>query len=185
MDEGFAMAGGAFRHFFNPNETINDIDIFVLGDEKLRAERIRAALDYFNTGVRKTRYIKKFQCPELKLVTYFDNYLRVKIQIINEGNHLSLADLLNSFDFNACRFGLEYDKRGYKNFMYSKQGILDVKNKQLSLFKLEYPVATIKRVYKYQKYGYKINDCLVDIVTQLNDPNNNFEKEKLTRVYID
>lgn len=170
-------AGGSFRHLFDKEEKINDFDLFFVGDKP--DEQLANARKYFASKYRGGRFILTYECPENKLFSYKDNSSGIKIQLIDDAKYNSTEDVLNSFDFNCCRFAIQNNE-----FYYNKQGIKDIRKKELSLFDLSYPVATINRLIKYKKYGYSTNNCLKDIVKVLNS-DKIFKEEDLERVYID
>lgn len=178
MLPGAFIAGGSLRSLIDKNDKINDIDVFFISENEIDAtEKLNQAKVYF-LGYPE-RYKKVFECPEGKLITYKDLMSGLKIQLINDKVITNPESLLNNFDFNACRFAI------YGGWLYySRQSIKDVKSKKLSLFNLIYPVATIKRVYKYMDKGYQVNDCLISIVRDLSAGGERPE-ENMTRVYID
>jgi hypothetical protein len=89
----------------------------------------------------------------------------IKVQIIHKRKYRDVMDLINSFDFSATYFGMEYDHEG-DEFVFTTdwQAIKDVRKKQLSLVNLEYPSSTLNRLYKYRNKGYYTGHIIQEIV---------------------
>lgn len=140
LDENTYLAGGVFRHIFDKNDVIVDFDIFFKDNSKHFV--LKEQLEKLNAK-------NIFSCPEGKLFSYILNDLN--IQLITEFNYDTVHDLLDSFDINACRFAL-YDEK----FYLKKESIRDVKKKIITLNVINYPSATIKRIYKYISKEYML-----------------------------
>ena len=68
-------------------------------------------------------------------------------------------------------------------YIYLEREFLkDLKTQKLSINTVTYPVATIKRMFKYQQKGYNINDACVEFVRHVSMTQ--FDEEKM-RLYID
>jgi len=138
LNDSTYLAGGAFRYIFNKKDYIDDFDVFfqdlkTLGQVKERLEANEA--------------INTFTCPEGKLYSYAVKGL--KVQLITEREYSSPEELLRVFDINACRFCLYQD-----SFYTDKTAINDVKKKLVTFNRIDYPVATSKRIAKYRDKGY-------------------------------
>jgi len=134
------LAGGVFRKFINPEDKIVDFDLFFKTKDALEETKERLVRQGAETI---------FMCPNGQLFTYVINNL--KIQCININLVKDATELLDSFDINASRFALV----GNTIVTYNK-AIEDVKNKLITFHKITYPLATFKRVIKYQNKGYYI-----------------------------
>lgn len=167
---GVYLAGGCFRKLVNDSDTILDYDFFfanpnAISDIKHKLENLGAQLI--------------FSCPAGELFTYyltipkkwykiFGNDRKIKIQLITKRFYSSLSELLSTFDFTVTCFG--YD---CKQFICHEKYVQHVKKKKLHINKLEYPVATLNRCYKYKDKGYFIGDVLKEIVELVWDRNEN------------
>ena len=76
-----------------------------------------------------------------------------------------MKDLIDSFDITACCAA--YDG---SNFEVNQRFVFDNLNKILNLNKVEYPLATMKRIVKYTEKGFKLqNDAVEFFVTSVNE----------------
>ncbi len=132
-----------------------------------------------------------FECPEGKLYPYkFPNTpidqdvfeIGAKVQLITEKPFINPIQLILGFDFGATCGA--YDG---VNFYIHPKMIKDIKTKTLSLIQLTYPIATLKRIVKYAKKGYKIHkiaeEFIMDMLTFVTN-GGNYDAEGL-RIYID
>jgi hypothetical protein len=140
LNDSTYLAGGAFRHLFNKEDSISDFDIFF---QNLR-KRQEVQRKLVAVGA-----IKTFECPEGKLYSYSIN--GTKVQLITDRSYATPDDLLEVFDINACRFCLYQDA-----FYTDRTAIDDVKNKRITFNKVDYPIATMKRIAKYIDKGYYV-----------------------------
>lgn len=156
LNDEVVLAGGALRTFLDPKETIVDYDLFILG------ERIKENKDEVEAKVIKFGGKKIFQCDEDELRTF--ELHGMKIQIISMKNKRvnSPEELMDSFDINAGRFIFFGDK-----LYFTKQSVKDVLTKTVSLHKITYPIASMKRLIKYSKKGYNISDASKEFIFQV------------------
>src|SRR5699024_6648019 len=90
-----------------------------------------------------------------------------KIQLICKSYYNSVKDAIGSFDLSPCRAGVELDT---EIFYICKTFISSVLNKKMKVVNLEYPVATLKRILKYNIKGYSIrSESLRDLVWLINE----------------
>lgn len=135
--KGLILAGGAVRDTMFGTE-ISDYDLFLTHDADLTA-----ISEYFvGQGFGMV-----FACPLGHLFTYMkgEDFKKpeecVKVQIICKRRYNDIADLINSFDFSATYFGMQYDEDEDHLVVYTDhRAIKDVRKKQLSLVNLEYPL---------------------------------------------
>jgi hypothetical protein len=164
--KGNFIAGGALRSFFDGTD-VQDWDIFSTSIENSN-EQLNSLLD---EGWKVV-----FQCPENKLTTLKKH--DVKLQLIKEmfGNPLDVIDL---FDIRAgC---LAFD--GNRLTILNSGVIRDIKNKNIVIHRLTYPVSTFSRVIKYTKKGYKIsNSEILKILKEVSEGSFNGDA---WRFYID
>lgn len=162
------LAGGAVRSLID-NSNIQDYDLFFKNEE---------SLNYTKSKLQELKADKIFECPLGYLTTY--KYGDLKIQLISKRFYHSLEVLFNSFDFTCCQFSATRTK-----FITTKTALKDTIKKELHLNELEYPVATINRIRKYKSKGYKIDNCIKDVVLTLLNRNLSNYPENTMVFYID
>lgn len=170
--EGVYIAGGSLRSFFD-RTPLEDYDVFFRDEESFTR-----TLNAFTTQ----GFEVVWKCPMGSLTTLkMKHALRTyKVQLITERFYPSMEALLDSFDFTVTRFG--YDG---SHIYFDRQAYRDARSKTLRIHHLSYPIATLKRVEKYVKKGYKTtpdfyNDLLDDYVGSLGTWD-----ENSMRLYID
>lgn len=179
LNENVFLAGGAMRTLLL-DEDIKDYDVFFRKQYEVPEARQKLVDEGFELV---------FECPEGKLFTYRKEWEPgpcgephiMKVQLIcNEFG--GPEDIINTFDFNAGRCAMDN-----RNVYITDQFIRDVMTKTLSLWRLTYPVATLKRLVKYANKGYNINQVSKEIVGELYNAgfNNVLWDDEQLRVYID
>lgn len=148
---GVFLAGGALRTFINLDEVVSDYDLFF--ESEVAAEMTRERLK--NLGFELI-----FECPEGKLFTFAGRGM--KIQCICENYYLTARELISSFDFTCC--AAAYDGN---SLLVHRHFPLAVRQKKLRLLNLTFPVATLGRMMKYEKKGYKTGECRLQFVERL------------------
>ena len=179
--EGLILAGGAVRDTMFGTE-ISDYDLFLTDKADLTA-----IADYFvGQGFGLV-----FACPLGHLFTYMkgEDFKKpeecVKVQIICKRRYSDVADLINSFDFSATYFGMQYDEDEDHLVVYTDhRAIKDVRKKQLSLVNLEYPSSTLNRLYKYRNKGYYTGHIIKEIVGRIAEMGGAYNPENDT-LYVD
>lgn len=189
------LAGGSIRSSFEGTPA-NDFDIFFLTDKK--SKDFEAVSDFFDLDGTADKHVNHaqmkevrdwlvkmgfrvaFECVKGELITLKAG--SVKIQLIYKEKWLSVQELLGSFDFTICQFAT-YD---FSTLWTSTKAIKDVKKRRLSLFEMKYPLATLNRLHKYRKYGYKCNEtCLLDICRGIATVMNSNPTEDQLALYVD
>lgn len=139
LQNGVVLAGGALRTLL-VNDEIKDFDIFFSDANKIAATREK---------LLEAGFELIFSCPLDLLFTYRKGNMIV--QLITEREYKDCQELIDSFDINACRFATDGE------FLYtSREAIIDVLKNRISLFKINYPLATFRRIVKYHKKGFKL-----------------------------
>ena len=178
---GLILAGGAVRDtMFGTG--ISDYDLFLTDKADLKA-----ISEYFvGQGFGLV-----FACPLGHLFTYMkgEDFKKpeecVKVQIICKRRYSDVADLINSFDFSATYFGMQYDEDEDHLVVYTDhRAIKDVRKKQLSLVNLEYPSSTLNRLYKYRNKGYYTGHIIKEIVGRIAEIGGSYDPENDT-LYVD
>lgn len=145
--DGVYLAGGLLRTLFSdvdeldPNFT--DVDLFFRDGEALQ----RAKQFMFGTC-----YHSYFICPEGKLTSYV--YLdgeepKWKVQFITLTFYDSPEEVIESFDFTVTGFATD----GETLFMLDT-AIEDTLSRHLKWNKLTYPASSLRRMMKYARKGY-------------------------------
>lgn len=179
--KGLILAGGAVRDTMFGTE-ISDYDLFLTNDADIEA--LKSYFEGQGFGM-------VFACPLGHLFTYMkgEDFKKpeecVKVQIICKRRYNDIADLINSFDFSATYFGMQYDEDEDHLVVYTDhRAIKDVRKKQLSLVNLEYPSSTLNRLYKYRNKGYYTGHIIKEIVGRIAEMGGSYDPENDT-LYVD
>lgn len=169
------LAGGAVRSVIN-DEEIKDFDLFIWAGSPVEFDARKIQLVEWADKQEHWRNI--FRCPEGLMFTYIARGIG-KVQIITPRWYNSVADILDSFDFDICK-GYYTPATG---ITVMPEILTAIKNRVVSLNKVSYPLATMRRMYKYKTHGYDIRPAekafLTTIQTETFEPNDMF------RGYID
>jgi len=165
------LAGGSLRTLVNQQDKVIDFDLFFLGED------IKEIKDILEGKILYLGGKKTFQCKEDELRSF--EFCGMKIQFISlKGKKYNNAEeLLDSFDINASRFALSSD-----GLYCYRESIGDIRHKHISIHKVSYPVATIKRIAKYHLKGYKITNAALEVTKQIAENGNEMDLEL---VYVD
>jgi hypothetical protein len=149
---GVYLAGGLLRTLMSTTEELSpektDIDIFF--------QTPQARVDAQMFLEKQTPYYKIYQCPEDKLATYV--YLdgeaeKWKLQLITITYYNKIEDVIDSFDFTCTMFGTDG-----LNFVHGDTSISDTIDKHLVWHKITYPSSSMRRMMKYARKGYWMNE---------------------------
>lgn len=170
-------------------DEINDFDFFYSSKSKMKM---------IQTLLHETcNYVTVFECPEGELISLVprEEYglpckMQVgKIQLIFT-KHSSPTDLIKSFDFTVCMYGMtckELDRHTGSVYV-SPRSLLDTMSMMLCGNVIEYPIASLGRLSRYISKGYKlpekdnaalmIRDALSKRIAQagIEDPNGIFRR---------
>jgi hypothetical protein len=152
------IAGGMARYMCSPKakpSEARDVDVFTSGEESYNKlvqifrykENLIVKHENDISITFRTDYNEVWKdCPMINLVKPI-----CKGKLLTFAN--KIEDILNNFDFSICRVGIisETECIACSEFLH------DEKNNNISILKMESPVATIMRIAKYAKKGYKIN----------------------------
>lgn len=140
-DSNLILAGGALRTIIDANDEIIDYDIFFNShcDIKTIIEKFK------NIG-----FTVYWECPKGELFN-LRNKNNEKVQLVLPNVFKSPIEWLEIFDIRAGQIAL------HNNILYiSKLAIKDIRKKLIFLENVPYPVATFRRIMKYNKKGYHI-----------------------------
>lgn len=152
LSESVWLAGGALRTLVDSEDVVCDFDIFFKSSE--------AIVDTKNK-LSSAGFENIYECPNGFLFTYRKD--SAKIQLVCRSEYTTPERLLDTFDFTAACAATDGNVL-YYTFNFVK----DVKHKKLRLHGLTYPVATLKRIVKYSRKGYKISEVAKEFVTAVN-----------------
>ena len=141
---------------YQPKDKIEDIDLFF---------KCSSSVEKVINILKEGGYQCIFECKAGELFSYRNDH--DKIQLICKSYYNSVKDAIGSFDLSPCRAGVELDT---EIFYICKTFISSVLNKKMKVVNLEYPVATLKRILKYNIKGYSIrSESLRDLVWLINE----------------
>lgn len=143
------LAGGSLRHIFFAGDEIADFDIFFLNMHS--AEILKLELESLEAK-------KVFECPRGSLTTY--KYNGMKIQLITETIYESMESLIDTFDINACCIAYNGQQ-----LVTTRRAIRDNRRGRVTINRVDFPNATIGRLVKYGKKGFKIPGTTIDAIT--------------------
>ena len=138
---GVFLAGGFWRSVQDPsNEIVEDYDLFFTGVQ---------AKEEIEKQLISMGFAQLFKCPQGELTTYKQG--DHKVQLVTKFWYKSQEDLIGSFDITACCASWDGEK-----FICNRRFKSDVMNKRIYLNKITFPVATMNRIAKYSRKGYKL-----------------------------
>ncbi|MDY8046541.1 hypothetical protein UY416_09570 [Paenibacillus polymyxa] len=134
------LAGGAIRRTLIGMELESDFDFFFKNAEQL---------SLFRKGIEKIGANKINENEHAETYMKRINGKDRLIQIVKMDFYDSPETLLDSFDFSITQ--LAYDGT---DFYFGKYTLWDLPRKKLTLHKLTYGVATMRRLIKYTQQGF-------------------------------
>lgn len=162
------LAGGALRSALTGAE-ISDYDMFFRDSY----QSAKAEVELESRGAETV-----FKCPQGKLTTMKLNGM--KIQLITEFFYDNMDHLIDTFDITACRFATDG-----KVMVTKYSAIRDTYNKKINLHRVDFPVATMKRVAKYAAKGYKLTSKAATFFVELIHNRGKDGIDLDNRIYID
>ena len=148
------IAGGCLhRTYRNLSLTESDIDVFFKDKEQLDKFILELNASSIDNTLFKIKSMIVSEWHHTLELEYMNNV--IKIQCVSFKYFESIEKLFESFDINLCR--VAYDGT---NVIHEENALNDIHNNQLrfnqgSIF---YPSVTLKRLIKYVKMGYNIED---------------------------
>ena len=136
------IAGGAIRSVF-AGEYISDYDLYFDREEDLQIMK-----EYLDEGFKVV-----FTSPNA--ISYKKDKICIQLIIIPELIGLGYIKLLEEFDFTICMgaFSMEENK-----FYHAENFLTDLNERRLIFnIKAKYPMASMYRILKYIKKGYKVS----------------------------
>ena len=174
LEQGPWLAGGSLRSVVENSKRETDYDIFFREESQYEdladwlAESERMGYRYSPNMRFEYRFTKTFEADhltnyKLEVVpstenamfidrTFSPTAIEYKVQLIHGGFfHNSAEALLASFDFTICQLATD----GHTTLI-GNSTLYDISQRKLVMSTVRYPVATLKRMMKYSRYGYNI-----------------------------
>lgn len=139
--KGF-IAGGCFKDIFH-NKNPKDIDVWFRNQKDFND-----ALLVFNKN-KKMKFV--YETPNSIGFRYHKTQLIELIKIKNG----TPIQILKSFDFDICRIAYVKKENDFSLFI-EEQAVDSIINKKINILNMITVKGTLKRIYKYAKYGYEV-----------------------------
>jgi hypothetical protein len=159
-ENGPWIAGGSLHRTYRKIPLTNaDVDVFFKNKEQF--EQFVAAISlrslFSNYKIESTIY-SEWHCT--LTIKYMD--VDWKIQCVTFKYFDNIEELFKSFDINVCR--IAYDGN---NVVYEDGILNDIKTNKLRFNQgsIYYPSVTLKRLVKYVKMGYDVEDVDLKLLT--------------------
>lgn len=160
------LAGGAIRRLICGHKLDSDFDFFFKSKEKFEEfyNKIKE-----NKDINVLKEFKNQHNITLSVSILFDsesnNWKTYKLQLININYYNTLEDVLNSFDYTLCMFGLEGT-----NLVCGDSALWDLGRKKIVINKITYPVASLRRLIKYTNQNfYACDGCLTGLLNSVKE----------------
>lgn len=180
IGNGCFLAGGSLRSLIQ-DEEIADFDLFFEANLNVPENSFQPPDFMYNqraeevkTILKKEKYDCVFACPLGSMFTYKKGNTKVQLILLSFG---APEEIINQFDISAGQAAFDG-----VNFYCSTNFVRNIKSKVLTLESVTYPVATIKRLSKYEKKGYNISKAAKQFMKFVE--HNVYDDDKL-RVYVD
>lgn len=173
--EGPWIAGGALHRTYRdlPLNT-SDVDVFFKDKDQMDAYVKEIIMGEKSHGRYKTKDYIVTEWHQSITIQYMDNDW--KIQCVTFKYFQNVEELFNSFDINICRLAYNGEEVvGEENVLNEiKSNTLKFNNESIN-----FPSVTLKRLVKYVKMGYNVNDEELKVLS------NAFYKNKKKNIVVD
>ena len=161
-EDGPWIAGGALHRTYRKLPlSDSDVDVFFKNKEQLDKYLLELNSNALSTGKYSvTTYIVS-EWHHTMVVSYMDT--EWKIQCVSFKYFDTIEDLFRSFDINVCC--IAYDGT---NVVYEHNALNEINNNVIhfNANSINYPSVTLKRLVKYVKMGYDIEDYDLKVLTR-------------------
>jgi hypothetical protein len=132
----------------------------VFGDVSYQGKKLESSdIDiFFETESRFQETYSKFKDQSIKKPFANDRNLSLRldnvpceVQLVGIGLYPTISHLIDSFDYTICMLGID-SKDGI--MFVGNRTLYDIGSKKLCVNKITYPIASMRRIIKYVKYGY-------------------------------
>lgn len=153
--DGPWLAGGALRRTLLGQEPESDFDFFFRDADQLMAFRLKIEAMGLEK-IRETEHHVHFRG------VLAGSSLPRDIQLIRFSFYKDAEAVIDSFDFTICQFAFDGEMLTVGDY-----ALWDLGRKRLAVHKLTYPVASMRRLLKYAKQGFKAcNGALTAILRE-------------------
>jgi hypothetical protein len=159
-ENGPWIAGGCLHRTYRKLPlTTADVDVFFKNKEQFEQFVSQLSLSSLTTGYKiESTVFSEWHC------TFTIKYMDVdwKIQCVTFKYFDTIEALFKSFDINVCR--IAYDGT---NVVYESNVLNEINNNKLKFNEgsIYYPSVTLKRLVKYVKMGYDVEDVDLKLLT--------------------
>ena len=160
MDGPWIAGGALHRTYRKLSLNDSDVDVFFKNKEQLDKYLFELNANDLTSGMYTVKSYVVSEWHHTVVVSYMDTDW--KIQCISFKYFDTIEDLFRSFDINVCR--IAYDG----NDVILEENVLNqIQNNNLkfNMGSIYYPSVTLKRLIKYIKMGYNIEDTDLRILT--------------------
>jgi len=158
--DGPWVAGGCLHRTYRKLPLENaDVDVFFKNKEQFERFVSEMSLNSLTSGYKiESTIFSEWHCT--LTIKYMD--VDWKIQCVTFKYFDSIEELFKSFDINVCR--IAYDGN---NVIYEQNVLNEIKSNTLKFNEgsIYYPSVTLKRLVKYIKMGYDIDDIHLKSLT--------------------
>lgn len=173
--EGPWIAGGSLhRTYRNLPLHTSDVDVFFKDKEQMDAYVKELIMGENSHGKYKTKNYIITEWHQSVTLQYMDN--EWKIQCVTFKYFPTVEDLFKSFDINICRLAYDGDQ------VIGEENVLnEIKSNTIKFNKesINFPSVTLKRMVKYIKMGYDVNDEELKVLSHA------FYKGKKKNIIVD
>ena len=159
--DGPWVAGGCLHRTYRKLPLENaDVDVFFKNKEQFEQFVSVMSLNSFTAGYKiESTIFSEWHCT--LTIKYMD--VDWKIQCVTFKYFDNIEELFKSFDINVCR--IAYDGN---NVIYEQNVLNEIKSNTLKFNEgsIYYPSVTLKRLVKYIKMGYDVEDVDLNILNQ-------------------
>ena len=164
--EGPWIAGGSLLRTYTGIPLDSDVDVFFQNKAQLEQYIADISLKSYK-GAAENRKSKHYVVKDMIVsewhTTITLNYMERdwKIQCVSFVYFNNVSELFESFDFDVCM--LAYDGTE----LFASASTFDaIKSKKIALKKINYPSVTLKRLVKYMRQGYNVDDADVQMLAK-------------------
>lgn len=136
------IAGGAIRRLLRGDPLDSDVDFFFANEAQLLA---------FDASMKERGYSVTWRSKHAATYTAKVGKGEIKVQAISLAFYENPAAILDSFDFTICQFAYDGTSLHVGEF-----ALWDLGRSRLSVHKITYAAASVRRMLKYQTQRYTI-----------------------------
>ena len=161
-EDGPWIAGGALHRTYRKLPlSDSDVDVFFKNKEQLDKYLLELNSNALKSGKYSVKNYIVSEWHHTMVVSYMEHDW--KIQCVSFKYFDTIEDLFRSFDINVCC--IAYDGT---NVVYEHNALNEINNNLIhfNANSINYPSVTLKRLVKYVKMGYDIEDYDLKVLTR-------------------